>query len=252
MPEKEASMLFPEERELVPYEAGFPPGNRWLFLAPHPDDETLGAGATLAQGVERGVRVRLIVVTGGEAQGRPSHRREEATRAAAILGIPEVQFWDFADRQLAFSRSLEPALRQAWQEFSPDLVFLPSPVELHPDHRALAWAAQKALRFGSWFGLRWVAPRWVAFYEVGSPLWPNLLVAADEAWERKQQAMACYASQLAFRPYGEVMDGLGAFRSLTLTGVSRAEAFRLVSTRQIARCSFATLQRWVALPEGRG
>ncbi|MDW7968083.1 MAG: PIG-L family deacetylase, partial [Thermoanaerobaculum sp.] len=63
-----------EEQELIPYRSAFPPGGQWLVLAPHPDDETIGMGATLAQAARRGVVVRLLVLTGGQAQGDPQVR----------------------------------------------------------------------------------------------------------------------------------------------------------------------------------
>jgi len=119
-----------------------------------------------------------------------------------------------------------------------------SPVDLHPDHRALALALQGILRASTFVGLRAGFPAWVAAYEVGSPLLPNLLVAADEGWETKRRAAACYSGQLAFRSYDRVMEALGALRSLTLTGVERAEALHVLPARSVARLS---ARRWASL-----
>jgi LmbE family N-acetylglucosaminyl deacetylase len=242
---------FAVEQELVPYEPGFPPGTRWLVVAPHPDDETVGAGATLALGVARGVAVRVLVLTDGQAQGEPELRRREALAAAAVLGVSQVGFAALADRNLAAQvRRVVELLQRELAAFPADLVFLPSPVELHPDHRATAWAGQRALRQLLRWGVRSGPPRWVAFYEVGSALWPNLLVAGDAAWEQKRRALACYASQLAVRGYDRVMEGLGAFRSLTLSGVERAEAFVLLPARSLLLRSFRSWQRSVSPPRG--
>ena len=78
----------PQESELVPYHTGFPPGDRWLFLAPHPDDEVMGAGATIAEARSRGVDVRLVVVTDGAAQGDAVTREGEARMAAEVPAPP--------------------------------------------------------------------------------------------------------------------------------------------------------------------
>ena len=51
----------PEEAELIPYTSGFLPGRRWLVLAPHPDDETLGLGGTLARAWSDAVFLRLSI-----------------------------------------------------------------------------------------------------------------------------------------------------------------------------------------------
>ena len=126
------------ESELIPYAAGFPPGSRWLVLAPHPDDEAFGIGATLALGVRRGVEAHVVVVTDGGAQGDASEREIEASAAADALGLPEPEFWRFPDRSL---RPDDPALRtrieRALEQHAPDVLFVTSPVEFHPDHRAL-------------------------------------------------------------------------------------------------------------------
>jgi N-acetylglucosamine malate deacetylase 1 len=241
----------PVESDLIPYAAGFPPGRRWLVLAPHPDDEVFGPGATLAEGVKRGVEVSLAVVTDGGAQGEPAAREVEARAGARALGLGDPELWRFPDRSLdPGDRGLRRAIRGALERYRPELVFVTSPVELHPDHRALALALQRVLRVTTLFGLRAGCPEWVAAYEVATPLRPNLLVAADGAWEAKRRAAACHAGQLVWRPYQKVMEALGTLRTLTLTGLERAEAFHVMPGRRIARL---TARGWASLmgsPDG--
>jgi LmbE family N-acetylglucosaminyl deacetylase len=233
------------ESELIPYAAGFPPGRRWLVLAPHPDDEVLGPGATLAQAVTRGVEVFVAVVTDGGAQGDPAEREREARAGAAALGLGGPELWRFPDRSLDPSdRALRRALRGALTRYDPDVVLVTSPVELHPDHRALALALQGVLRRATLAGSRSRSPRWVAAYEVSAALRPNLLVAADTAWEAKRRAVGCHASQLGYRCYERAMDGLAAFRALTLSGVERAEAFYVLPAPRVARLS---ARAWAAM-----
>jgi LmbE family N-acetylglucosaminyl deacetylase len=228
----------PVESDLIPYAAGFPPGNRWLVLAPHPDDEVFGLGATVAQAVARGVEVRLAIVTDGGAQGEAAEREREARASAAALGLGEPELWHLPDRSLEpRNRRLRRTLRGALRRHAPDVVFVTSPVELHPDHRALALALQRVLRASTFAGLRRTGPAWLVAYEVGTPLLPNLLVAANEAWEIKRRAGACYAGQLAFRPYDQVMEALGTLRRLTLTGVEHAEAMHVLPVRRVTRLS---------------
>jgi LmbE family N-acetylglucosaminyl deacetylase len=73
-----------------------PPSTRVLCVAAHPDDEVLGAGATMASLVDRGCEVHVLVL--GEGVGarfrdnaRPDDEVEtvagELERAAAILGV---------------------------------------------------------------------------------------------------------------------------------------------------------------------
>lgn len=235
----------PLEAELVPYQTGFPPGARWLFLAPHPDDEALGPGATLALARDRGVDVRLVVVTSGAAQGDAEEREREAAASARALGLDPPSFWRFGDRTLAASmRPLAAAIGRALADLAPDTVLVTSPVELHPDHRALALAAQRALRRMTLLGLRKRRPYWVAAYEVATPMAPSLLVAADGGWERKMRAVAEHSSQLSHRPYDRVAEAIGTLHALTLTEVRHAEAFHVLTAAAVAR---RTASAWAAM-----
>src|SRR5262245_30184806 len=78
-----------------------PPAGPVLVVAPHPDDETIGCGATLALHARRGDTVHVVVVTDGELGdprglfarddgGAGSYvelRRDECRRALQALGV---------------------------------------------------------------------------------------------------------------------------------------------------------------------
>ncbi len=82
-------------------------GDSLLLFAPHPDDETLGAGGLLQRAHAAGAHVHVVVVTNGEdnpwpqrvferrwrigAEGRrrlARRRRGEHDRAIAVLRVP--------------------------------------------------------------------------------------------------------------------------------------------------------------------
>jgi LmbE family N-acetylglucosaminyl deacetylase len=232
------------EHELIPYRSSFPPGRRWLVLAPHPDDETLGIGATLAAAVHRGIAVTVAFVTDGGAQGDATVREREARAAIATLGLGDPFFWGYGDRRLEPSdRALRQSIGETWARVGADALLVTSPLELHPDHRALALAAQRWLRRLTLAGFRRRGPSWLAIYEVATPLHPDVLVAADATWEVKRRAASCYASQEAARPYLRTMEAFGDLRALTLDGVGKVEALRVFDARVVARMS---ARRWMA------
>jgi len=93
-------------------------GDRILVLAPHPDDEVLGAGGVLREAVRRGLPVRVVFLTNGDSNEwsflayhkRPvifpravlamgTMRQGEALAATAALGIParDVSFLGYPD-----------------------------------------------------------------------------------------------------------------------------------------------------------
>lgn len=208
----------PTEPQFVPYVASaVPAAARVLVLAPHPDDEVFGCGGSAHLHAQAGARVDVVVVTDGGGAGEQAVREAESRRACAVLGLPEPQFWGLKDRALARAPSadfatLRQRLEQCLREGSHELVYAPSPWEVHPDHRAVAAAVAEAVlaRRAQGQALSWVA------YEVGAPLWPTHLVDITAVRGLKRQAMEQFASQLAERDYAQHIEALNRFRSYAL------------------------------------
>ena len=60
-----------------------------LVVGPHPDDQELGMGGTIAKFANEGHHVLLLDMTSGEPtpHGTPEIRAKEAAAAATILGV---------------------------------------------------------------------------------------------------------------------------------------------------------------------
>ena len=69
---------------------------RILIVAPHPDDETLGAGGTIAKYVNQGFHVTVLTVSGHlpPLYSRDHYEKTEceAKKAFGILGIEDFSF----------------------------------------------------------------------------------------------------------------------------------------------------------------
>src|SRR2546429_4842091 len=127
-----------------------------MVLAPHPDDETLGCGATVSRTTAAGVPVTVVVATDGRrsttsAVVDPDQlaelRSAELRRACRLLGVPlddvvQLGYQDgtLADRVPSLTRSLATALA----ERRPQVLLVPCAQDDHPDHRALHEAAVRA------------------------------------------------------------------------------------------------------------
>jgi LmbE family N-acetylglucosaminyl deacetylase len=226
----------PDERTLVPYAASTFSGKRVLVFAPHPDDEILACGGALADLIGRGARVDVVLVTDGAA-GAPNEnergriaaaRVEESRRALEALGGGAVHSGGIPDRGAGDRLPEVEALLSRWLvEAAPDLVFAPSPVETHPDHRAVACALLSlARRPAADPGASALARATVAFFEISQPFRPNFLLDLTAVLAHKEKAMAAFLSQAAERDYAGFVGGLNAFRRMTLpSGVAAAEAF---------------------------
>ncbi|EKD97305.1 MAG: hypothetical protein ACD_23C00976G0002, partial [uncultured bacterium] len=153
---------------------------------------------------------------------------EESRAAAKILGLNAPVFWGLPDRGVDYGEVLIDRLIKIILETDADLVFLPSPIEWHPDHQAIAFAGAEAIR-------RLGGKRQAAFYEVSDPLpYPNLIHDISTAEEKKCQAMRCFHSQLQEQPYDSRISGINNFRALHLGAqVKSAEAFTLLSAADL-------------------
>lgn len=222
------------EANLIPYQAVTAiPARAALVLAPHPDDETFGCGGAIAAHVGRHEPVRVVVLTDGGGAGEPAQRQQETCLAAQRLGCAEPDFWALPDRGLVYAEALVQRLVEAIRRAGADLVYAPSPYEVHPDHRqacALAMAAVERLGY----------PLRLAFYEIGVPLRPNLLLDITAQLPAKQAAMQCFASQLARQDYVRHISALNVYRTYTLpAGVEAAEAYWLLDAADLGRGAVA-------------
>lgn len=124
-----------------------------MCVLAHPDDETLGAGGTLARYAAEGVETYLVTATRGErgwfgpAEEYPGLealgklRETELRQAAEILGLREVVFLDYIDGDLDQADPQEATAQIAMhlRRVKPDVVvtFDPFGVYGHPDHVAI-------------------------------------------------------------------------------------------------------------------
>jgi LmbE family N-acetylglucosaminyl deacetylase len=240
------------ESEAIPYEALNLRGERLLVLAPHPDDEVIGCGGVVFQHLRDGRDVRAIVATDGVAaapdEDRDAYRlrREEESRHA--LSAP-IDFFRFPDRSLdEHMDELAARLRDVLDEFRPDLILAPSAIEIHPDHLALSRAfCELVQRDASLFADLAVAR--VAFYEVGQPLRPNVLVDITDVAAAKYDAIAAHSSQTEIRDYVSFARGLNAYRAMTLAPEVRfAEAYWVTSLPSLRTTAFSALRSAMGAP----
>lgn len=195
-----------------------------MVLAPHPDDETIGCGATIARKRSSGTDVHVVAVADGHSSHPHSSvigpdelvslRAAEFREACRRLGVEDdaVVLLGHPDDTLDGIRDeLAIELERLIDEVDPDVVYLPSPLDWHPDHRGLNAAARAALRRGRprrvleypvWV---WAEGPWAAGEPIGRlagvldprASWPfhAELVDTGEFLDRKADALAAYRTQ---------------------------------------------------------
>lgn len=193
-----------------------------LVFAPHPDDETLGCGGTLAR-LALHCPVKVVLVTDGSgAGGLPAEagavRRVEFVRALAALGVTDSMQLNQPDGSFQGSPELALQVRALLEDYQPDWVFLPSPLDYHRDHVRIA-AFLKPLCCQS------SSVKQLLFYEIWAPVPATHVVDITEQVSRKQAALAEHATAMPFGDYQRAMDGLNRYRGLYLGRDRLAEAF---------------------------
>jgi LmbE family N-acetylglucosaminyl deacetylase len=134
---------------------------RLCVISPHPDDDVLGCGGTLALAWAGGAALRILYVTDGAASHPGSLdypperlrdvREDEAKGALKILGVPETQlhFLRQPDGRLAragaAASELASCIAAHVREFAPTMVFSPWIRDGHGDHVAASLAVRRAL-----------------------------------------------------------------------------------------------------------
>jgi LmbE family N-acetylglucosaminyl deacetylase len=205
-----------------------PGAERVIALAPHMDDETIGCGGARACSASAGAHVRVVFLTDGRygssklsaLKGAERHaaedelaalRKKEAHAALEILGVKLVSYLDAEDGHLLDDKQAAGRLRTILEEDRPELVYLPSQLEQHPDHYAASRVLLDATQ-GTALDFQCCS------YEVWTPLFPNCLVKIDEVVEVKRHALQQYRSQLEDQDYVHSGLALSAYRSAGFTG----------------------------------
>ncbi|OHV04931.1 PIG-L deacetylase family protein [Mycobacterium talmoniae] len=100
-----------------------------LVLVPHPDDPEYGMAAAVAKWTTAGKTVRYALACRGEAgiagmepERAGPIRDAEQRRAAAIVGVDDVDFWDFPDSNIRNTAELRAKIASVIGETKPDVV----------------------------------------------------------------------------------------------------------------------------------
>lgn len=189
-----------------------------LIVGPHPDDQELGMGGTIALLASQGHRVTLLDMTDGEPtpRGDPATRAKEAAAAAQALSAPG----NPVVRRL-LGAGAHPSLRNCFVQHTIEarhlvagvmravqaqIVFVPFEEDAHPDHRAVTRIVEDA-RFDAKLtslpmpgdeGRPPIYPKWLIYYfatHLRIVATPSFLIDTTAFAAKKRDAVLAYHSQ---------------------------------------------------------
>ncbi|MCC6563995.1 PIG-L family deacetylase [Candidatus Uhrbacteria bacterium] len=215
---------------------------RILVIAAHPDDELLGAGATLAAHVKKGDLVQALILGEGimsREQGSQEEMKElqkQSEEAGKTIGFAAVSFGSFPDNAFDTVALLHIAkeVEKKIAEFKPDTIYTHHGKDLNVDHRRTFEAVMTACR-----PCNADAPAEIFTFETLSstewqskqeePFRPNVYINVESTIEQKIEAFKKYKSEIRDYPHSRSAEGLkilAQYRGLE-AGLKFAEAFHL-------------------------
>ncbi len=203
------------------YDARVPGPLTVLHLAPHPDDEVIGAPATLLRLRDAGHRVVNLACSLGQPD-QHERRRREVTEACRLAGFellvldPPLAISRGDDFELA-QRRLAEEVRRLIAEYDVALVVAPTPHDGHYGHEVVGRAARDAVAARGQVRL-WMWAIWADL-----PL-PTLFCPFDEALlERASLALSAHAGEVSRNDYVELLRARGV--SARVLGAERVFGF---------------------------
>lgn len=211
-----------------------------VVISPHPDDETLGGGGTIAKFAARGTNVSVLVVSGHLP---PLYNQEdfdvtekEAKKAFASLGVHSWKFLKLPATMVHTypTAKLNKQIYDFISNINPEIVLIPFP-DRHIDHRTIFDSALVCCR-----PIKPRSPKIILAYETLSEThWnapgvepsftPELYVNIDKTIDIKLNALKHYKSQLKNNNSRSIQatKALALFRG-SQNGCSYAEAFKVI------------------------
>lgn len=225
----------PPAGNALPQQLDLSAARRVLVLAPHPDDETLGCGGTLALLAPR-CEVHLVLVTNGDGggglpPGTSELRKDEMAAAARMLGIDHpIVHMDEPDGRFLDSPAFRATLGSIVDRLAPNWVLMPWLLDTHADHSRISRGASEVLKRSQVDSL--------LYYETWTPVPATHVVNITSTLDKKKAALLCHETALKYGNYMDAMVGLNAYRALYLPPGERkwAEAFAMTSARSNQFC----------------
>lgn len=213
---------------------------RVLVIAPHPDDETLGAGGYLSRLQEEGKELHWLIVTdASEEYGWDaefvSRRQREIESVANFYPFSEVHNLELRPAGLDTypRRELIQLFSELFARIEPETILLPWIGDPHSDHQIAfecALSASKSFRMRGLHQL--LAMEILSETNFGyEPVFePNLWVDISSHLQRKLEAMAIYQGELGTHPFPRSLESISSQATLrgAQAGVEAAEAFRII------------------------
>ena len=220
-------------------------GGPILVIAPHPDDETIGAGGLLLRAAKAGRAVHWLIVTtmrpeDGWSAERISRREKEITAVAEDYGFTGVHRLGLPTTRLDTLPlgDVVAAIGAIVAQVQPQMILLPHRGDAHSDHQVVHDAGAACAK---WF--RYPSVQWTLAYETLSetdaavqqmlPFRPNIFVDISPFLDQKIAITRHFGGEFLPFPFPRSETAVRAQAQVqgVAAGYCAAEAFMLLRGR---------------------
>ncbi|HHU22538.1 MAG TPA: PIG-L family deacetylase [Clostridiales bacterium] len=244
---------------------------RLLVVSAHSADWVWRSGGTIAKYLAGGAAVYVVCLTHGVrgesaqlwkdpdqvAENVRKIRSQEAANAAKVLGVTNLEMWDFNDCMLEVEPKILQKLNEKIRQVQPTLIITHDKRDVtNPDHgfaseivyRAVIMAKQNGIDCG---GLKPAKPCPVYGFEASEPersgFVPAVYIDITDFFEKKLEAMKCIESQTEgpfIHTRLSTHRGWQASRTIGDKNIKYAEAFTMRDPLVVAKLPVRKLQNF--------
>ena len=194
-----------------------------LVIAPHPDDDVLGAGGTMAAASDQGKGIFSVYITDGRGSPRKDQsisdeamaagREQEARSALQAVGAMGAFFLKRRSEELAgeMGKKTEKELTEIFQFMQPEEVFLPAPYERHRTHQRCTRISIDALRMAGDLKTTLLG------YSLWGSFWgekKRVVRDISPFIKKKVEAVLAHASQIDYKSYQQGILGKNNYEAV--------------------------------------
>ena len=221
-----------------------------LIIAAHPDDEILGMGGTILKHTSHKDNVTIVYMSTGitarkasedlkssedkKLQNEILELRNDALKAAKLLNVKNVKFYDFPDNQMDSITLLKvvKSIEKEIKSVKPERIYTNHYGDLNVDHKIVSNATLTACR-----PLYGPVKEILLFEVLSSTEWsypysfkPNYFVNITNNLQTKLKAMKCYAQELRKWPHPRSLEGIINLAKArgSACGLKSAESFIII------------------------
>lgn len=214
-----------------------------LVIAPHPDDETLGCGATILRHISEGDRVYWLIITQASKENG-FNASVYAKESNQILQVAKnygfTKYFQLTHPPMKLDQvgklDLIMEIGDIVNETQAEVIYLPYREDAHSDHMAVfdaAVACTKTFRYPyvkSVLAYETLSETEFGLKPSASPFRPNLYINVSNYLERKISIMKCYDGEMGEFPFPRSEECIRSLAKLrgSQAGFFAAESFVII------------------------